>query len=120
MQQFRHEDTLQVYYHSFTFNREDVPELTSENYEEVPLDMCDPDKNELFIKSKVYYDEKETEKTRTPRKEGSPRKIFDWRSDNQNSEYRTRQDDVRLRDRHYFKKKEKKRDEMPIWRLPPQ
>ncbi|XP_041977924.1 serine/threonine-protein kinase/endoribonuclease IRE1 isoform X1 [Aricia agestis] len=114
MQQYRHEDILQAYYpHSFTFQREDVPELDESNYnEELPQEMCDPDKNELFVKSKVFYDDNDKE----PKYNGSPRKYTNWRSEMQ---ARTRQDDVRLRDRHY-KKKEKKSEEMPVWTLPPQ
>ncbi|XP_063618788.1 serine/threonine-protein kinase/endoribonuclease IRE1 [Cydia splendana] len=110
MQRFRQEDILQDYYpHSYTFSRTDVAELDDRYEEELPPALCDPDTNELFVKSKVYFDESKDRK-----KEGSPRKIVDWRS----SDYR-KQDDVRLRDRHY-KKKEKKREEMPVWSLPPQ
>ncbi|XP_063362151.1 serine/threonine-protein kinase/endoribonuclease IRE1 [Cydia amplana] len=106
MQRFRQEDILQDYYpHSYTFSRTDVAELDEHD---LPPALCDPETNELFVKSKVYFDESKD------RKEGSPRKIVDWRS----SDYR-KQDDVRLRDRHY-KKKEKKREEMPVWSLPPQ
>ncbi|KAG6445865.1 hypothetical protein O3G_MSEX004164 [Manduca sexta] len=125
MQQYRHEDILQLYYpHSFTFRREDVAELNDDDYEEIPPEMCDPEKNELFVKSKVYVDEtilrtrREDKGSPKASPRGSPRKFADWRSEAQ--ELRMRQDDVRLRDRHYYKKKEKKREEMPVWTLPPQ
>lgn len=112
MQQFRQEDILQVYYpHAFIFSRKDVPELNDDQYEEA-LPVCDEETNDLFLKSKAYIDES---KDRF-KKEGSPRKRNDWRSD----DYRLRPDDVRLRDRHIIKKKEKKREEMPVWSLPPQ
>lgn len=114
MQQYRHEDILQAYYpHSFTFNRDDVPELCDdEDYiDEVPIDV-DPEENGLFLKSRVYYDEKDTEKRFY--KQGSPKKRPDWRSEQ--IDYRTRQDDVRMRDRHY--KKEKKKEEVPVWSIP--
>lgn len=119
MQAYRHEDILQGYYpHSFTFNRDDVTELDEDGEieEDIPVDMCDPVKNGLFVKSRVYYDENQGVEYRY-KKEGSPRKRNDWRSDAQE---RARQDDVRLRDRHHYKKKEKKRDEMPVWTLPQQ
>lgn len=118
MQQYRHEDILQVYYpHTFTFSREDVPELNDDKYyeQELPSEMCDPDKNELFVKSRIFYDENNQEVRN--RKEESPRKYSNWRTEG--SDYRIRQDDVRMRDRH-FKKKEKKREEIPVWTLPPQ
>ena len=118
MQAYRHEDILQAYYpHSFTFNREDVPELDEDGEieDEIPVEMCDPGKNGLFVKSRVFYEE--TPEQPRYRKEGSPRKRNDWRSDAQE---RARQDDVRLRDRHHYKKKEKKREEIPVWTLPPQ
>ncbi|KOB71168.1 Serine/threonine-protein kinase/endoribonuclease ire-1 [Operophtera brumata] len=115
MQQYRHEDILQAYYpHSFTFSREDVPELEDKEPEQdLPSDLCDPDKNELFIRSRVFHDNTEIRN----RKEESPRKLTNWRTEG--SDYRIRQDDVRMRDRHY-KKKERKREEMLIWTLPPQ
>ncbi|KAL0892911.1 hypothetical protein ABMA27_014590 [Loxostege sticticalis] len=117
MQQFRHEDILQAYYpHSFTFSREDVPELNDDNYQELPTELCDSDTNELFVKSKVYVDEND-DKPKYYRNKESPRKS-DWRTDAR--EFKTKQDDVRLRDRHYYKKKEKKREEMPVWTLPSQ
>lgn len=119
MQQYRQEDILQVYYpHSFIFSREDVPELNDDkDYErELPSDICDPDRNELFVKSRVFFDESNQELLRN-RKEGSPRKYTNWRTEG--SDYRIRQDDVRMRDRHY-KKKERKREEIPVWTLPPQ
>lgn len=115
MQPYRHEDVLQGYYpHAFTFLREDVPELSDDGPidDDIPLEMCDPGNNELFIKSRVFVDENHSPKFR---KEGSPRKRNDWRHDE-----RIRQDDVRLRDRHYYKKKERKREEIPVWTLPPQ
>ncbi|KAJ0177114.1 hypothetical protein K1T71_007123 [Dendrolimus kikuchii] len=114
MQQFRHEDILQGYYpHSFTFNREDVLELADDRYDsEIPVQMCDAEKNELFIKSRIYKDESQDRY----KKDGSPRARADWRSEA--LDFRSRQDDVRLRDRHF--KKEKKREEIPIWRIPPQ
>ncbi|CAG5031807.1 unnamed protein product [Parnassius apollo] len=122
MQQFRQEDILHTYYpHSFTFNREDVLELNDDyDYvEEIPLEYCDPEKNELFLKSKVYVEEKkEPERYYRYKKDGSPRKVTDWRSE-QASELRLRQDDIRMRDRHY-KKREKKKEEIPVWCLPPQ
>lgn len=117
MQHYRHEDILQGYYpHSFTFNRDDVSELDDDGeYEDIPEDMCDPEKNGLFQKSRIYFDENQDQsrykKESSPR--GSPRKRVDWRSE-------PRQDDVRLRDRHYYKKKERKREEIPVWTLPPQ
>ncbi|XP_028168427.1 serine/threonine-protein kinase/endoribonuclease IRE1 isoform X2 [Ostrinia furnacalis] len=111
MQQFRHEDILQAYYpHAFTFTREDVPEL-NDDQEFEPYE----DTNELFVKSKVYVDE-DQEKPKYYRIKESPRKS-DWRAEAR--DFKTRQDDVRLRDRHY-KKKEKKREEIPVWTLPPQ
>lgn len=117
MQEFRQEDILQAYYpHAFTFNRDDVRELDEGDIEEeLPVEMCDPGKNGLFVKSRVFYDENQ-EQLRY-RKEGSPRKRNDWRSDAQE---RNRQDDVRFRDRHHYKKKEKKREEIPVWTLPQQ
>ncbi|CAH2037698.1 unnamed protein product, partial [Iphiclides podalirius] len=122
MQQFRQEDILQAYYpHSFTFSREDVFEFSDENdyIEEMPPEVCDPDKNELFIKSRMYFEvRKEPERFLSYRKDGSPRKTADWRTE-QGSELRLRQDDVRLRDRHY-KKREKKKEDVPKWCLPPQ
>ncbi|CAK1595982.1 unnamed protein product [Parnassius mnemosyne] len=122
MQQFRQEDILHTYYpHTFTFNRDDVFELNDDyDYvDELPLEYCDPEKNELFVKSRVYVEEKkEPERYYRYKKDGSPRKITDWRSE-QASELRLRQDDVRLRDRHY-KKREKKKEEIPVWCLPPQ
>ncbi|XP_053607300.1 serine/threonine-protein kinase/endoribonuclease IRE1 isoform X2 [Plodia interpunctella] len=118
MQQYRNEDILQAYYpHSFTFNRDDVIELADNGYvEELPTDI--PEKNDLFNKSRVYYEENNQESPKHYKKEGSPYKREDWRSEARN--YQTRTDDVRLRDRHHNKKKEKKREEMPIWNLPPQ
>nr|XP_026488501.1 serine/threonine-protein kinase/endoribonuclease IRE1 [Vanessa tameamea] len=123
MQQYKHEDILQAYYpHSFTFNRDDIIEFSDDmdNEELLPSDM---EKNELFLKSKVFFDENDKEK-KNYRKEGSPRKraeIVNWRSDQQSTDFRIlRQDDVRMRDRHYYKKKEKKREDIPVWSLPPQ
>ncbi|XP_047529274.1 serine/threonine-protein kinase/endoribonuclease IRE1 [Vanessa atalanta] len=123
MQQYKQEDILQAYYpHSFTFNRDDIIEFSDdmENEELLPSDM---EKNELFLKSKVFFDENDKEK-KVYRKEGSPRKRADmvnWRSDQQSTDFRIlRQDDVRMRDRHYYKKKEKKREDIPVWSLPPQ
>lgn len=112
MQQFRQEDILQAYYpHSFAFNRDDVCELTDDIE---PQEISDPDKNDLFIKSRIYFDEKKEE--RFHRYKTSPKKIVDWRSESPNLRL---QDDVRLRDR-FYKKKEKKKEELPIWTLPPQ
>ncbi|XP_045535533.1 serine/threonine-protein kinase/endoribonuclease IRE1 [Papilio machaon] len=114
MQQFRQEDILQAYYpHSYAFNRDDVYELTDEDIEE-PQEVRDPDKNELFLKSRIYFDEKKDQERFYRYK--SPKKIVDWRSESSNLRL---QDDVRLRDR-FYKKKEKKKDEFPIWTLPPQ
>lgn len=123
MQQFRHEDILQAYYpHTFTFSRDDVHELNDEkDYDNfISEEQCDPEKNELFVKSKVYFDENTPEKPHWnfKNKEGSPRKTPDWRTEGR--DFRTRQDDVRLRDRHHYKKKEKKKEEIPVWTLPPQ
>ncbi|XP_046959979.1 serine/threonine-protein kinase/endoribonuclease IRE1 [Vanessa cardui] len=123
MQQYKQEDILQAYYpHSFTFNRDDIIEF-SDDVDDDELLPSDMEKNELFLKSKIYFDENDKEK-KLYRKEGSPRKRIDmvnWRSDHQSTDFRIlRQDDVRLRDRHYYKKKEKKREEMPVWSLPPQ
>lgn len=113
MQQYRHEDILQAYYpHFFTFYREDVIELDNQGFDEISDALCDPEKNELFVKSKVYVDENE-EKQYKYHRNGSPRKRNDWRSE----EHKVRQDDVRLRDRHY---KKKKREDTPIWTVPPQ
>ncbi|KPJ02718.1 Serine/threonine-protein kinase/endoribonuclease IRE2 [Papilio xuthus] len=113
MQQFRQEDILQAYYpHSFAFNRDDVYELTDEDIED-PQEICDPDKNELFLKSRIYFDEKKEQEKFYRYK--SPKKIVDWRSESSNLRL---QDDVRLRDR-FYKKKEKKKEEIPIWTLPP-
>ncbi|KPJ08216.1 Serine/threonine-protein kinase/endoribonuclease IRE1 [Papilio machaon] len=114
MQQFRQEDILQAYYpHSYAFNRDDVYELTDEDIEE-PQEVRDPDKNELFLKSRIYFDEKKDQERFYRYK--SPKKIVDWRNESSNLRL---QDDVRLRDR-FYKKKEKKKDEFPIWTLPPQ
>ncbi|XP_059045401.1 serine/threonine-protein kinase/endoribonuclease IRE1 [Achroia grisella] len=122
MQPYRHEDLLQGYYpHSFTFNREDVIELSNDsNYEEdLALELCDSEKNDLFVKSRVYYDENDREKSyRYYRKDGSPQKRADWRSEAR--DFKARQDDVRLRDRHHYKKKEKKKEDIPVWTLPHQ
>jgi serine/threonine-protein kinase/endoribonuclease IRE1 len=122
MQQFRHEDILQAYYpHSFTFSRDDVIELSDDkDYDEpIPSELCDPTRNELFVKSKGYVDQNEQDRLKFFKREnGSPRKVTDWRSEAR--DFRPRQDDVRLRDRHHYKKKEKKKEEMPIWTLPPQ
>ncbi|CAB3223992.1 unnamed protein product [Arctia plantaginis] len=118
MQSYRHEDILQAYYpHSFTFNRDDVLELQDDGeYEEIPEEMCDPERNGLFHKSRAFIDEHQDQKRF--KKEVSPkssprRHVVDWRSD-------SRPDDFRLRDRHYYKKKEKKREEYVVWTLPPQ
>ncbi|XP_068631729.1 serine/threonine-protein kinase/endoribonuclease IRE1 [Battus philenor] len=119
MQQYRQEDILQTYYpHSFAFNRNDVFEFSDEsNYmEEIPIEVCDPEKNELFIKSRVYVEDRK-DPDRYKYKKESPKKVLDWRSEQ--VELRFRQDDVRLRDRHY-KKREKKKEEIPVWSLPPQ
>ncbi|XP_034830294.1 serine/threonine-protein kinase/endoribonuclease IRE1 [Maniola hyperantus] len=116
MQQFRQEDILQVYYpHSFTFNREDVSELLDDNdyVDEIPIEV-DPELNGLFLKSKVYFDDNDKEKRIY--RHGSPKKRVDWRSEQ--IEFRTRQDDIRMRDRHY--RKDKKKEEIPVWSLPPQ
>lgn len=114
MQQSRHEDILQAYYpHSFTFHRDDVIELDSHGFEEISAGMCDPETNELFVKSKVYVDEKEHQYKYY--RNGSPRNRDNWRSEG--PEHKFRQDDVRLRDRHY---KKKKREDTPVWTVPPQ
>lgn len=122
MQQFRQEDILQVYYpHSFTFSREDIDELNDDTdyANEIPNELCDPEKNELFIKSKVYYEaNNDQEILRYYKKDGSPQKRSDWRSEAR--DFKTKQDDVRLRDRHHYKKKEKKKEEIAVWALPPQ
>lgn len=117
MQQYRHEDILQAYYpHSFTFHREDVMELDSEGFVEIPDIMCDPETNELFVKSKVYVDENEERHSVFKYyRHGSPRKRNDWKSEG--TDHKVRQDDVRLRDKHY---KKKKREDVPIWTVPPQ
>ncbi|KAG7302816.1 hypothetical protein JYU34_012793 [Plutella xylostella] len=116
MQAFRHEDILHTYYPpAFTVHRDDVPELNAQP------DYTDIEENQLFVKSKVYVDE--TEEPRY-KKMGSPRRNnnSDWRSEDRGDvEYRYRSDDVRLRDRQYYKRKEKKRDtDVPVWSLPPQ
>lgn len=123
MQQYREEDILQAYYpHSFVFSRDDVAELSNDTdcEELLPSDI---EKNELFLKSRIYYDENDKDK-KYYRKEGSPRKrnvyVSDWRSEAQSVDLRVRHDDVRMRDKHYLKKKEKKREEVPVWSLPPQ
>lgn len=118
MQQYRQEDILQGYYpHAFTFSRDDVAELNDDkDNEEFPEDMCDPDKNELFVKSRVFVDENNLEIRH--RKEGSPRKFSNWRTEA--SDYRIRQDDVRFRERQNYKKKEKKKENVMVWTLPPQ
>ncbi|XP_038211674.1 serine/threonine-protein kinase/endoribonuclease IRE1 [Zerene cesonia] len=109
MQQFRNEDVMQGYFpHTFTFDRDDVTELNDDNY----VNEEDLAINELFVKSKVYYDENEPDKKY---KRDSPKKRVDWRSDD-----RTRQDDVRLRDRYTYYKKKEKKQEVPVWSLPPQ
>ncbi|XP_045448767.1 serine/threonine-protein kinase/endoribonuclease IRE1 [Melitaea cinxia] len=123
MQQYRQEDILQAYYpRSFVFSRDDVAEL-SNNTDCEELLPSDIEKNELFLKSRIYYDENDKDK-KYYRKEGSPRKrnvyVSDWRSGAQSVDFRVRQDDVRMRDKHYLKKKEKKREEVPVWSLPPQ
>ncbi|CAH2106534.1 unnamed protein product [Euphydryas editha] len=123
MQQYRQEDILQAYYpHSFVFNREDVEEFSNDTDFEVLL-PSDIEKNELFLRSRVYYDENDKDK-KFYRKEGSPRKrsayVNDWRSEAQSVDFRIRHDDIRMRDKHYYKKKEKKREEIPVWSLPPQ
>lgn len=113
MQQYRYEDILQAYYpYSFTFNRDDVIELQNTNYDE-DMESVEPE-NELFnnlnednVKYKKFY------------KNASPRKrVEDWRSEGR-SDTRIR-DDIRMRDKHYYKKKEKKREDTPVWSLPPQ
>lgn len=117
MQQYRDEDILQTYYpRTYVFNRDDVIELNNDkdcDYE-VPSEMYDSERNHLFLKSRVYVDSSPDRRY----KEGSPKKLQDWRSEAQ--EFRLRQDDIRLRDRHYYKKKERKKEEAPIWSLPPQ
>ncbi|XP_045525951.1 serine/threonine-protein kinase/endoribonuclease IRE1 [Pieris brassicae] len=106
MQQYRHEDIMLGYFtQTFTFNRDDVTELIDATEE-----FSDHAQNDLFVKSKVYYEENDPERRF---KRESPKRRVDWRSED-----RARQDDVRLRDRHY-RKKEKKHD-MPVWSLPPQ
>lgn len=117
MQQYRHEDILQVYYpHSFAFSRDDIVELINDDVDyEVPEEIRE--KNELFIKSKVYVEENDQDKQLRYFRNGSPKKRYDWRAEAQ--DFKSRQDDIRMRDRHY-KKKEKKREEMPVWTLPPQ
>lgn len=112
MQQYRHEDILQAYYpHSFTFHRDDVMEFDSQGFEDIPDVTCE--KNELFVKSKVHIDENEERQYKYYR-HGSPRKRNDLRGE---VEHKVIQDDVRLRDKHY---KKKKREDIPIWSVPPQ
>lgn len=113
MQQYRQEDILHDYYpHSFVFQREDILELRDDNSDdENHLEGSHMAINELFIKSRVYKDESQERY----KKEGSPRKGGDWRNE---AQFRSRQDDIRLRDRHF--KREKKKEDMPVWRLPPQ
>ncbi|GBP65201.1 hypothetical protein EVAR_50008_1 [Eumeta japonica] len=109
MQEHRHEDVLQPYYmHSFTFNREDVDELNDNNYPELP--EGDPESNQLFLKSRLYFDENDPEqlKYRNFKKNGSPRRYYNAQTE--------RKDDVRMR--HYKKKEKKKETEMPFWTLP--
>lgn len=115
MQPYRHEDILQGYYsHAFTFNREDVIELSDDKEfdHELPQEMCSPDKNELFVKSRVFVDENSQDIRH--RKEESPRKISNWRTEA--SDYRIRKEDVRFRVN--YKKKEKKTEDIPVWKLP--
>ncbi|CAG9584465.1 unnamed protein product [Danaus chrysippus] len=113
MQQYRNEDILQTYYpYSFTFYREEVTELADDDLEIQPEpELEDPHKNELFTKSRVHYDDKEK---KFYRKDWSPKKQVDWRS--QGQEFQMKQDDVRLRDRHHYKKK---KENIPVWSLPP-
>ncbi|XP_060802843.1 serine/threonine-protein kinase/endoribonuclease IRE1 [Amyelois transitella] len=121
MQQYRNEDILQAYYpHSFTFDREDVQEFDDSNFdEEFPSELANTEINDLFVKSKIYYDENNPDRSpKHYKKEGSLYKRLDWR--NEARHFQSRKDDVRLRDRHHYKKKEKKREDMPIWTLPPQ
>ncbi|CAG4980142.1 unnamed protein product [Colias eurytheme] len=109
MQQFRNEDIMQGYFpHAFVFNRDDVTELNDDNY----VNEEDLAINELFVKSKIYYDENDPEKRY---KRDSPKKSVDWRSED-----RTRQNDVRPRERYTYYKKKEKKQEMPVWSLPPQ
>ncbi|CAH0719467.1 unnamed protein product, partial [Brenthis ino] len=112
MQQYRHEDILQVYYpQSFTFNRDDVIELYCTDSDE-DLPVSDPE-NDLYITE-------DTSKFKKIYKNGSPRrKMEDWRTEGR-SDFRIRPDDVRMRDKHFYKKKEKKKEDMPVWTLPPQ
>ncbi|RVE44453.1 hypothetical protein evm_010857 [Chilo suppressalis] len=120
MQQYRNEDILQEYYpHSFIFNRDEVAELNvlTEYEDYIPTELCDPERNELFVKSKTHLEENE-ERYRYNKTNGYPRKFNDWRSEAK--EFKTRQDDVRLRDKHHYKKKEKRKEEVPVWTLPPQ
>lgn len=59
MQDYRHEDILQNYYPiDYVFRRDNIPELLkSDNYEcEIDPEMCDPEVNQLFVKSRVYYE----------------------------------------------------------------
>ncbi|XP_050670962.1 serine/threonine-protein kinase/endoribonuclease IRE1 [Leptidea sinapis] len=109
MQQYRNEDIMQGYYpHTYTFNRDDVIELNID----VDLEPCE-ENNDLFIKSKVFIHENAERKVY---RKDSPKKRLDWRYEN--GDARTN-DDVRLND-GYFRKKERKKENVPIWTLPPQ
>ncbi|VVD04564.1 unnamed protein product, partial [Leptidea sinapis] len=108
MQQYRNEDIMQGYYpHTYTFNRDDVIELNID----VDLEPCE-ENNDLFIKSKVFIHENAERKVY---RKDSPKKRLDWRYEN--GDARTN-DDVRLND-GYFRKKERKKENVPIWTLPP-
>lgn len=108
---------LGYYHHNFNFSRDDVPELDAENYiDEIPSELCDPDRNQLFVKSKTYVEEGTNKESRPFRynKRGSPRKRNEF---NDFADHAYKSDDVRMR--QY--KREKKRDaDMPTWTVPPQ
>lgn len=125
MQQFRHEDDLYLYYpQTFTFDPEQVPELDDKDYvDEFLTNNIDPETNQLFVKSKIYFDESAEKPIRYyNKKTNSPKKRYDIRSDEpHNAEHSSKPDDVRMRDRQHYKKKDKKKDvEMPLWALSPQ
>lgn len=110
MQQYRDEDILHAYYPSnFTFSRHDVTELSDEGYvPEFLPETCDPTSNQLFVKSKTYYEESNADFSnfKTKYKKYSPKKRFDRNDDADGDKC----DDVRMRDRHNKRKTEKKKE----------